>query len=154
MAMFRSIVTKGSAIGLLLGVVVGAAGAQVVSALQLSRFSVTGPFTVLEGETANFRVARDSRSPGPVATVLLRLFDQQGAVVARKVVSLAPGQSAELTHQVAGLYHGEAEVYESLTGTSDRGVVESTVEVGNVDDLAARIRFVCSAGENLETGRQ
>jgi hypothetical protein len=151
--MFRAVITKGSAVGLLLaGVLIGAAGAQVIGAIQLSRVIITGTFTVFDGETANFHVARDSRSPTASATVLLRLFDEQGSVAARRVVTLAPGQSATLTHRVAGRYHGEAEVFESAPG--ERGIVESTVEVGTADDLTIRPRFVCSAGENLPTGRQ
>jgi hypothetical protein len=151
--MFRTVVTKGSAVGLLLvGVLIGAASVQVVGAIQLSRVIITGPFTVFDGETANLHVARDSRSPTASATVLLRLFDEQGSVVGRRVVTLAPGQSATLKHGVAGRYHGEAEVFGSAPG--ERGIVESTVEVGIVNDLTTRPRFVCSAGENLPTGRQ
>jgi hypothetical protein len=151
--MFRTVAVKGSAVGLLLvGVVIGAAGAQVVGATQLSRLIVTGPFTVLDGETANFHVARDSRSSTAPATVRLRLFDSRGTVVGRTVVTLAPGQSATLTHGVAGRFHGEVEVFESAPG--EAGFVESTLEVGPANDLTIQPRFVCSAGENLPTGRQ
>ena len=151
--MFRTVVTKGSAVGLLLaGVLIGAAGAQVVGAIQLSRVIITGPFTVFDGETVNLHVARDSRSPTASATVRLSLFDTKGSVVGSKVVTLAPGQSATLAHGVAGRFHGEVEVFESAPG--ERGIVESTVEVGTVNDLTTRPRFVCSAGENLPTGRQ
>ena len=151
--MFRTVVTKGSAVGLLLaGVLIGAASAQVAGAMQLSRVIITGPFTVFDGETTKLHVARDSRSPTASATVHLRLFNAQGSVVGRRVVTLGPGQSATLTHAVAGKFHGEVEVFESAPG--ERGTVESTVEVGSVNDLTIRPRFVCSAGENLPTGRQ
>ena len=151
--MFRTVVTKGSAVGLLLaGVLMGVAGAQVAGALQLTRVIITGPFTVFDGETASFHVARDSKSPTAAASVALRLFDARGRIVARRTVSLAPGQSATLTHAVAGQFHGEVEV--SDTALADRGIVESTVEVGTVNDITTRPRFVCSAGENLPTGRQ
>ena len=152
--MFRTVATRGRALGLLLaGMMIGAASAQVIGATQLSRLIMTGPFTVLDGETANFHVARDSRSSTAAATVRLRLFDARGAVVRRTAaVTLAPGQSATLTHAVAGVFHGEVEVFESAPG--EAGFVESTLEVGTVNDLTARPRFVCSAGENLPTGRQ
>jgi hypothetical protein len=151
--MFRTVAKKASAVGLLLaGVVIGAASAQVVGELQRSRVIMTGPFTVFDGETVDFHVARDSRSSTTPATVRLRLFDPQGTVVVRRVVSLAPGQSATLTHDAAGRFHGEVEVFESAPG--EAGFVESTLEVGPVNDLTTRPRFVCSAGENLPTGRQ
>jgi hypothetical protein len=145
--MLRNIAMKSTAFGLvLLGIVVGVAGAQVVDTFRRAGSGGSGLFTVSSGEAVSFHVSLDDDTPGPVGRVQMRLFDQRGVVVARQLVALAPGQSATLTHDVPGWYRAQADVLESAFGLSDRRTVASTVELFDVDDLKIK-RIVC--GENI-----
>ena len=145
--MLRNITLKSGAFGLvLLGIVVGVAGAQVVETFQRVGSGATGLFTVSIGEALSFHVSLDDDTSAPAGRVQMRLFDQRGAVVARQVVTLAPGQSATLTHDVPGTYRALADVYESAFNLGNRRAVGTTVELFDVDDLKVK-RFVC--GENI-----
>jgi hypothetical protein len=153
--MLKAIVARGSALGLLVvGVIVGAAGAEVVNGLQRTLHVTSGLFTVEQGESIDFHVALDGRSAGPVRTVLLRLVDELGTSKSSKVVTLGPGQAATLTHAAAGRFRALAEVYESAVDVGDRRFVATTVEVSEPNAAKPHRRLVCSAGEGLETGRQ
>jgi hypothetical protein len=140
--MFRTISIKRSTLGLLLaGVVVGAAGAQVVETFQRAGSDSTGLFTLSYGEGVKFSVSLDGRSPGPTGRVQMRLLDPNGTVKASQLVSLAPGRSATLAYDVPGRYRAQAEVYDSSLNLTDR-TVATTVEVFDVNDLLIK-RFVC-----------
>ena len=143
--MIRNTAVKSGAFGLvLLGIVVGVAGAQVVDTFRRVASGGTGLFTVSAGEAARFNVSLDDDAAGPIGRVQMRLFDHRGVVVAKRLVSLAPGQSATMTHNVPGQYRVQADVLESAFAFTDRRAVASTVELFNVDDLKIN-RFVCGA---------
>jgi hypothetical protein len=133
---------------LLVGAAAGVAGAQVASALMPAQFIASGLFNLREGETAEFNVSLDDRASAPDSTVTMRLYDTAGTVVARRTVTLAPGQSATLRHRVAGRYRAQAEVADPSGAFSTRRVVASTVEISRVDDLFFS-RFVCGPGDNI-----
>ena len=143
---------RAGAVLLLIGVAGGAAAAQGIEALtEMLRNEVMGTslFSVLPDEKADFNVTLQADG-GPNSTVVMRLMDPNGAVVARKAVSLAPGQSATLRHRGAGRYRAQADVFDEIGVITDRRTVVSTVEIGGATDLAAKPRFVCGPGENID----
>jgi hypothetical protein len=141
--MMKNIAVKSGALGLvLLGVVVGVAGAQVVDVFRRVASGGTGLFTVSAGEAARFNVSLDDDTGGPVGRVQMRLIDHRGVVVAKRLVTLAPGQSATMTHNVPGQYRVQADLLESAFDFTDRRAVASTVELFNVDDFKIN-RLVC-----------
>jgi hypothetical protein len=151
--MFSTIGTKAGALGLVLcGIVVGVAGAQVATATKFERVgsTTTGLFTIAYGEAMNFHVALDDEDSGPIGKVQMRLYDHTGTVRAKKVVSLAPGQSATLPWDRPGKYRAQYDVLEleSATSLSDRREVAGTVEVHGPDNLVTK--YVC--GLNVPTG--
>jgi hypothetical protein len=157
--MFRTIVEtrlgkKAGAVLLLIGVAVGAVGAQTIPALFVTQYVTTGLFTVREGESVAFNVSLDeARSSQVSSTVNLRLYNAAGTIVTSRQVRLAPGQSAILPYRTPGRYRAHAEVLEPGEVFSSRRIVVGTVEIGRVDDLTAPIRFACSGGEVLDVGR-
>ena len=97
---------------LLVGVIAGAAGANAVQSLERARFLVSGLFTLDPGEVGELqrRPSRtDAAAPGQV---LLHLLDAKGAVVARRDVTLEPGQSATLALQPARFFRAQAQIVE------------------------------------------
>jgi len=138
---------------LLIGVAAGAVGAQVVPALILTQYVTTGLFSVREGETVAFNVSLDEGPSAPGTTVNMRLYNAAGAVVARRLVTLAPGQSARLFYRAPGQYRAHAEVFDPGEVFSSRRIVVGTVEIGHADDITTPIRFVCSGGEHIDVGR-
>jgi hypothetical protein len=143
---------RAGAVLLLIGVTAGAAGAQGIAAVaDMLRNEVMGTslFSVLPDEKADFNVTLQADG-GPNSTVVMRLMDPTGAVVARKTVSLAPGESATLRHRAAGRYRAQADVFDEIGVLTDRRTVVSTVEIGGVDDLTAKPRFVCGPGDQLD----
>ncbi len=139
--MFRNIAIKRSALGLLLlGIVVGAAGAQVVETFQRIGSQSTGLFTLSAGEELKFNVSLDGR--GTTTTrVQMRLIDPNGTVRASQLVSLLPGRSATLPYDVPGRYRAHAEIFDSSLNLTDRSIA-TTVEMFDVNDLLLK-RFVC-----------
>jgi hypothetical protein len=139
----------GLAVGMLLvGVLAGVVGAQIVSS---SRFVQTGLFTIGQGEGVAFHVTLDDGRTGSPANVALRLLNQAGQVVARQDSVLEPGQSTTLRFRTPGLYRAFAQAVEPDAPLSARRVVVGTVEIFDLeDDLQARSlsigkpRFVCS----------
>ena len=65
--MIRNTAVKSGAFGLvLLGIVVGVAGAQVVDTFRRVASGGTGLFTVSAGEAARFNVSLDDDAAGPI----------------------------------------------------------------------------------------
>jgi hypothetical protein len=126
---------------LFFGVLLGVAGAQVVSTLP-TRYLNSGLFTVAPGEGARVSVAVDDYRTGPPAQVTLQLRDQEGAVVTAKTLSIQAGQSAVLETRQPGVYRAHAQVVDRTESSSDRRTAIGSVEVGNLD-LAAEIRSIC-----------
>ena len=91
-----------------------------------AHFLNTGLFTVAPGEGVNFHVALDDRRAGAPTTVLLQLFDQDGAVVARDEVSLQPGQSTTLQIDEPGLYRAHAQVLDPRRRACERRTLVGT----------------------------
>ena len=141
---------RAGAVLLLVGMAVGAVGAQVRDALFRTHIIATSLFRVQDGETAEFNVTLQDHLDGPNSTVGLKLLDATGAVVAQRAVSLAPGQSATLRHRAAGRYRAQAEVFDPSGVLTDERLVVSTVEISRaVGDLTLN-RFVCGPGENID----
>jgi hypothetical protein len=111
---------------LLVGVLAGSASAQTQDG---ACYINTGLFTVAEDEGASFHVSLDDRRTGAPATVLLRLFNQEGAIAARKDVTLQPGQSTTLRLEAPGLYRAHAQILDPRAPASDRRTVLGTVEI-------------------------
>ena len=133
--------TRLIAIGCLLsGIFVGVAGAQVAETLQ-QRFLNSGLFAVTADERANFHVTLDDQRGAPPALVRLQILDQNGVVVARREVTLLPGQSASLAKSGPGLFRAHAEVVESGLLFTKRRTTVGSVEV--IDDLKGVIRPSC-----------
>ena len=153
-AMLGKVGTKGGVVLLLIGGAAGAVGAQAIDALVLTEYIQTGLFTVRSGETAAFNVSFDELASAEHSTsVSMRLYDEAGTIVARRQVTLEPGQSASLRYRTPGRYRAFASVSDPTDLFSSRRNVVGTVEVGGADDLTTPIRFVCSGGEHVDVGR-
>jgi len=157
---------------LLVGVIAGAAGAQVVESLARPHFLNSGLFTLAADEVVHFNVTLDD-GRGPEARVLLQLFDEKGDVVKRQDVSLVPGQSATLDHPGPGVFRAHAQIVEpSNIQLGARRIVVGTVEilgsgvagvearsivggplVAGLLDIAIPRRFVCSSDDGGGNGR-
>jgi hypothetical protein len=146
---------------LIVGVITGAVGANALQAND--RFSILGSglFTVDPGEMTNFNVSLVDGRGGAPARILLRLFDANGTVVARRDVTLAPGQSATLRYGQPGVLRAQAQIAEPTTTLlGDQRTVLSTVEISGIGDpksldlnITARRRFVCSSDDGAGSGR-
>jgi hypothetical protein len=129
-------ITMGFAALLLSGVVVGVGAEQLVPGLVPSSFLNSGLFTVNEGEGVSFHASLEDVRTGPSATVLLRLIDETGVVVARRDVVLGPGQSATLRYRRAGRLRAHADIFEPTTATGARRIVVGSLEVFALADTA------------------
>jgi hypothetical protein len=155
---------------LLIGVAVGVGAAQVLPGLEPSSFLNTGLFTVNSGEGVSFHASLDDRRGGLPATVMLRLVDDTGAVVARRDVVLGPGQSATLQYLKPGRLRAHAGIVEGDTAGGRRRIVLGTVEIFSLRDATAAgllpaslrsarfaepeiLRFVCSMNDGGGNGR-
>jgi hypothetical protein len=128
--MTKTTMMKSIAAGFLLAAMfAGVSSAQISDSPERSRYLNTGLFTVAEGEGVNFHVALDDRRTGAPATVLMRLFNQDGAVVARHDIILQAGQSTTLRINQPGLYRAHAEVRDSSSSACERRTVRGTVEI-------------------------
>jgi hypothetical protein len=126
---------------LIVGVLVGAAGAQVLQTWQ-RRFLNTGLFAVSAGQTARFHVTLDDNRGQAPAGVVLQVLDAKGAVVASRNAVLQPGESATLENPGPGLFRAHAEIVEPLLEAAPRRAVVGTVEVA--DSFTGVVRPVCS----------
>jgi hypothetical protein len=125
---------------LLVGVFAARASAQIAQSGKQACYINTGLFTVARGEGVNFHVSLDDRRAGAPAAVLLRLFNQEGAVVAREDVTLQPGQSTTLQAYEPGLYRAHAEVVlDPLSPGSERRTVLGTVEIFRATSASASL---------------
>lgn len=153
------IVKRGALVLLLVGMVVGAAGAQIAQNLYRSRYITTGLFTLESKGQARFHVSLDDRGNATDAQVIMRIYNQSGQVVKRQVVTLAPGQSSTLTFDntldAEATFRGQAEVFESALTLSDRRIVLASMETydpvqlptGELDLLYRGT--VCHPGESI-----
>jgi hypothetical protein len=129
--------TKTIVVGcLLVGVLAGAAAAQVVQAIIRVQFLNTSLVTVTEHQSALFHVTLSDRTGAPPARVAMRLFDAAGNTVAGQDVSLRAGESKTMRFAGPGVvrffaqiadsspldltlrrqFHGSAEVIDEITG--------------------------------------
>lgn len=151
---------------LLVGIVAGAGGAHALQTLETNRFLNTGLFTVDKGDTVAFSATLDDNREGPSARIALRLIDRAGTTVARRDVTLSPGQSATLTSSLPGVFRAQAHIVEPDGALGDRRLVLGTVEIargaalttmqltsGESLDLAIERRFVCSHDDGGSNGR-
>jgi hypothetical protein len=122
---------------LLVAVFTGVAGAQTRST-ESACYINTGLFTVARGEGVNFHVALDDRRSGAPATVLLRLFNRDGAVVAREDVTLRPGQATSLQVHEPGLYRAQVRLLERPLSARERRTVFLTAEIFQAISPASR----------------
>jgi hypothetical protein len=131
----------------------GAAGAQLADSFFETSYLNTGAFLVASGQRVNFSASLDDFATAQPATVLLQLFDQNGVVVAQRQVSLEAGKAATLPYTAPRdlRLRAHAQVMDPELDLVQRRTVMGTVEV--VDDLKAEIRFVCSVGEGVGSGR-
>ena len=154
---------------LLVGILAGAAGAQVVPNLGTARFLNSGLFNLAADEQVNFNLTLDDARVGPPVRVVLQLFNEKGAVVKRlDVPSLVPGQSAILRHAGPGVFRAHAETFETSTnplgprrivvstveilGTSRAGVEAGAIEAQLLSVTTPR-RFVCSTSDGGSNDR-
>ena len=128
--MSKRTMMRAMAVGfLLVGAFAGRASAQIAPGGNQACYINTGLFTVAQGEGVSFHVSLDDLRTGAPATVLLRLFNQDGAVAARKDVTLQPGQSTTLQLDKPGLYRAHAQVPNPQSLASERRTVLGTVEI-------------------------
>jgi hypothetical protein len=136
--------TKTIAVGcLLVGLLAGAAAAQIVEAIFRVQFLNTGLFTVNADQEAAFHVSLDDQQGSPPARVALRLFDAAGTTVGSQDVALRAGESTTMRIAGPGIFRAHAQIVAStdLEFTARRQVVGS-VEV--VDKFTGIIRPTCS----------
>jgi hypothetical protein len=126
---------------LLVGIFAGAVGAQVAQAVLQARYLNTALFSVAEGTRLNFHVSLDDARNASPATVLLQLFNRDGAVVASKQVTLAAGKSTTLTFAGPAMVRAHARMLDPV-GLVDRRTFVGTVEL--IDGLTAEQKFVCT----------
>ena len=112
--MFRTLTIQRSALVLLLASAVVAAPQAQTPPPDLTRttYCTSGPFT-LSGGTALFHLALDDDGSEPGGFVVMRVINQNGAVVKSKAVSIGAGASASLEYRGSGLYRVQAETFES-----------------------------------------
>ena len=107
-------------------------GAGVTYAVQFSlrtSFAATGLFTLYEGEWANYSATLDDDRGGAPATVLMRILDKRGAVVASQQVVLQAGQSATLPFRGVGSFRALSEIVQPDSLLSDRRRIVTTLEI-------------------------
>jgi hypothetical protein len=126
---------------LLFGVLLGAAGAQVVET-RPAHYLNSGLFTVAPGEGARFTVALDDYRTGEPAQVTLQLYDEDGGVLTAKTLTIEAGRSTVIETRQPGVYRAHARIVDRVESSSDRRVAVGSVEVGDLD-LASPTRFIC-----------
>jgi hypothetical protein len=135
---------------LVVGITVGAAGAQAVQLLTLPHFLNTGLFTLGKGETALFNVTLDDNRGGPPANVLMELIDPRGVTVVRQTATLGPGQSATLKYDVPGIYRAHAQIVSGPGELSDRRALITSLEIlgDPLGGLSIPRVYVCSSSDD------
>ena len=90
----------------------------------------SGLFTLDPGEAVNFNVTLQADVTRRPARVLLHLLDANGAIVARRDVTLEPGQSATLRYGLPGVLRAQAQIVEpDADGWRPAVCVLSTIEI-------------------------
>ena len=148
--MWRHFSPKKTALALLLtGAAVIGVRAQIVQNPGPSRpgFCTGGPFTLTAG-LVMFHVALEDDSEAPPMIVTLRLYNADGAIVARHRAQLAAGQTTTLEYRGDGLLRAQAS-FESLVNPSDRRETVGLVEMFDVDGFRAEIPVKCLPNENI-----
>ena len=143
--MLRDLLLKAGVFALMLTAVAVAAHAQTTV---LPGHCTGGPFTLTFGDV-RFNVALDDRPLAPPMDVTLRLYDSAGNVVARRVVTVAAGQTATLAFRGTGLLLAQA-TFGSLLDRSDRRKAVGSVELLDVDNFRAIIPIDCVPNENID----
>ena len=123
---------------LLVGIFAGVGGAQIIQ----YKIANSGLATVKDSETMKFHFTLDDQAGSPPAVVQMQLLNENGAVVASKVVTLNAGQSATLENSSAGLRRAHADILESVPTVTARRAGVGSVEIH--DSFTAQIRHVCS----------
>jgi len=123
--------------------------AQIVSDPGPSRpgYCTGGPFTLTAGRV-KFNVGLDDNPAAPPMTVILRLYDADGTIVARHRAQLAAGETTTLEHRGDGLLRAQA-TFESLLNPSNRRETVGLVEMFDVDGFRAEIPVKCMPNENI-----
>jgi hypothetical protein len=132
--MFRTIVMKSGALALLLATsVVGNAEAQPPAP---PSGYCTGGLSTLTGSFARFHLALDDDSTEPGIFVVMRFFNQAGALLKSKTANIGPGGSATLEYRVTGvtnvLYRVQADIFEP-SGNVNRSARRSYVGSGEAE---------------------
>jgi hypothetical protein len=123
---------------LLVGIFAGAGGAQILQ----YKIANSGLATVNDRETMKFHFTLDDVTGAPPAVVSMQLLNENGTVVANKIVTLSPGQSATLESTSPGLRRAHADVIDSVPQITERRTGVGSVEIHN--SLTSEVRFVCS----------
>jgi hypothetical protein len=126
---------------LLVGVLAGAAGAQIAEAMFSVRYIHAPLFSVNAYQEAAFHVTLHDRPSGLPARVALQLFDAAGNAVAREDVVLRGGQSATMRVPGPGPFSARAQIVDSNLDLTGRRQVVGSVEV--IDTLTGIIRPTC-----------
>jgi len=128
---------------LLVGMLAGAAAAQVVEAIFRVQFLNTSLFTIHADQQAAFHVSLEDRQGGLPARVSLRLVDPAGKTVAGHDAVLRAGESTTLRHAGPGVFRAHAQLVDgSPLDLIARRQFHGSVEVINV--VTGEIRPTCS----------
>ena len=123
---------------LLVGIFAGVGGAQILQ----YKIANSGLATVKDNETIKFHFTLDDVTGTPPAVVSMQLLNENGGVVANKVVTLNPGQSSTLESTSPGLRRAHADVIDSVPQITARRTGVGSVEIHN--SLTTETRFICS----------
>jgi hypothetical protein len=136
--------TKTIVVGcLLVGVLAGAAAAQVAEAVFRVQFLNTSLFTMNANQDAAFHVTLHDRPGGPPARVALRAFDAAGTLVVGRDVVLQAGESTTMRIPGPGVFRAHAQIVDSSAlDLIARRQVHGSVEV--FDEATGETRPTCS----------
>jgi hypothetical protein len=112
----------------LIGALAGVARAQVSQPGARAQYIGTGLFTVGRGEAVNVHVSLDDHAGAPSGNVIVQILDTKGGTVARRDVTLLPGQSTTLQVQQPGTYR-----VHSQTTTLPFPLCERRTLIGNAE---------------------
>jgi hypothetical protein len=128
---------------LLVGMLAGAAAAQVVEAIFRVQFLNTSLFTVQADQQAVFHVSLEDRQGGLPARVALRLFDAAGKTVGSHDAVLRAGESTTMRHAGPGAFRAFAQLVDaSPLDLMARRQFHGSVEVISV--VTGETRPTCS----------
>jgi hypothetical protein len=127
---------------LLAGLVAGAAANQAVGAVFGQQFLNSGLIPLSASDHASFALSLDDRQDQPAARVLLQAFDEDGALLARRETTLAPGASTTLRLSGPGKVRFHAEAFEESLDLTQRRAFVGSVHI--FDELTQAIRPSCS----------